>query len=262
MNESEPASPFERTLIHAFELWITPEIERRKTAGLIGETFTLSRAQILFGDEGPPMVRLNEEVKGRLLVQVSRAVKVGEPVREGEITEFKSMELLDSDLDFGHFTIFRQGRAWILAFNFKRNRKYAADLIALAEQFTDVAEFCWSKGFKGPFIDNLFSACELLAKAHLITTVLQRRAKSHGIIASRINMERLLRNVGDKFVDLFNRVRSLRQEARYTPGPAAELSDSKGALEIVRDEIKVLNERYSSKWVADAQASVVRATEG
>ena len=67
---------FERTFHQAFALWINPEIERRKAAGLIGETFSLSTAQVLFGDEGPPIVRLNEEVRGKLLVGVARDVKI------------------------------------------------------------------------------------------------------------------------------------------------------------------------------------------
>jgi hypothetical protein len=258
--EPERSDPtgLERTLDHAFALWITPEIERRKTAGLIGDTFTLSQAQILFGDEGPRMVRLNEEVKGLLLVQTSRAVKAGEPVQAGEIAELKGMELSEGDRDFGHFTIFRRGGGWALLFNFNRNRKYAADLITLAEEYTDAAEVCWSKALRRPFADNLFSACEILAKARLITVYLKKEARTHGYIASGINIQRRFGNVGDEFVDLFNQLTNIRPKARYSPGPAPELNDVSAALKIVRDEIQLLRESYSPKWAAEAQEKIAR----
>jgi hypothetical protein len=238
---------FERTLHQAFALWINPEIERRKAAGLISETFSLGTAQVLFGDEGPPIVRLNEEVRGKLLVKAARDVKQGDLLRAEEIAEFVGMELLDDDRDYGHFTIIYRDGAWYLLFNFLRNRKYAIDLISKAEQFADAAEHCWSKDLKGPFADNLFSACELLAMARLITSVLDKRTKSHGHIAANINSWRKLGNVGDDFVDLFNKFSKIRPKARYSPGPISKLPNGEAALKIVRDEIEHLRRRYSPK---------------
>jgi hypothetical protein len=251
--EAEQPNPFEHTLTQAFRFWITPEIERRRNAGEIDEGFILTAAQVLFGDGGPPTVRLNGEVQGFLQARGVRAVEAGEPVRSEDLAEIVGMELMDGDRDSGHFTIFRQGDAWALTFNFNRNRQYATDLITLGEQFVRTAEFCKSERLEGPYIDNLFSACELLAKAHLITTALDKRARGHRLIANTINRWRSLGNVGDEFVDLFNKVRDLRPRARYAPDSLEVLSNADADLKIARAEIELLRERYSPKWAAEAR---------
>ena len=64
--------------------------------------------------------------------------------------------------------------------------------------------------YRAPFIDNLFNACELLAKARLITIIRMRDVGSHGVIHSTINSWRKLGNVSDEFVDLFNKLSQAR----------------------------------------------------
>jgi hypothetical protein len=252
--EAAGIAGWERTLKDAFELWITPEYERRKTAALIGQNFRLSSAQVLFSDEGAPLVRFNEEVRGVIQVRAARAVNAGDPVLTADIADFVGMELLKEERDYGHFTLIQHHDKWVMLFDFSRNRAHASDLINLAAEFISVAEHCLAAKFPGPFIDNLFSACELLAKARLITVVLRKGSRSHGHIHSRINSWRKLGNVGGEFVDLFNQLSTARggarYQARFLDGVVVESS-----LQIARKEAEVLRARVAPKIAALAAPS-------
>jgi len=239
-------------LKQAFELWITPEFERRKSAGLIGSDFVLQSAQVLFPDDGAPKVRFNEEVKGFLQVRTARAVQKGQPVFADDIADFVGLDLLEEDLNFGHFTLIEHHDNWVILFDFNRNKQHASELVA--EQFTNVAAHCFANGYFGPFIDNLFSACELLAKARLITTVLKRgSAQTHGHIHSTINSWRKLGNVGSEFVDLFNELSRARVPARYT-GQASNAAFDASHVELTRKEIAILRSRFLPKIEAQEAA--------
>jgi hypothetical protein len=54
----------QRTFNHGLELFIHPEIDRIKKAGILPEKFVLSAAQVLFCEKlRKPIIRLNEETK-------------------------------------------------------------------------------------------------------------------------------------------------------------------------------------------------------
>ena len=67
------------------------------------------------------------------------------------------------------------------------------------------------------FVDNLFSATELLAKGHLLLypDEVLMKSKKHTIVSSRFNQERALGNVEPRFAELLNRLQDLRGSARY-----------------------------------------------
>ncbi|HZP73765.1 MAG TPA: hypothetical protein VFA97_10355 [Gaiellaceae bacterium] len=70
------ALEFGETLLEqAFDLWLIPEIERRRALGAIAAEWVLERAQVIFGSEGPPVVRLNSEVRGTAIVMAACAIE-------------------------------------------------------------------------------------------------------------------------------------------------------------------------------------------
>lgn len=153
---------------------------------------------------------------------------------------FVSFDLDEEELDAGHFTLFWTGNGWIATFDFRAGRAKSAAMLKAAGEFLEVARLASTHSHTRPSVDNLFSACELVSKAHLI---LHRnsasQAKSHGPVQSAINAWRRLGNVNDAFVNLFNRVSNTRSPARYDakaevsmPGP----SD----FQVVEDEIQQL----------------------
>lgn len=252
MSSDQPAdasevSGWERTLKQAFELWITPEYERRKAEGKVSGNFRLMTAQVLFSDEGPPIVRFNEEVRGLIQARAARNIAKGDPVTTEDVADYVGMELLKEDRDYGHFTLIQHHEKWVMLFDFSRNKAHASDLVALASQFINVAEYCLKAKYLGPFLDNLFSACELLAKARLVTVILKKSSShSHGHIHSTINSWRRLGNVGDEFVDLFNQLSRARVPARYR-GQFFEEIINHASLQTARKEAENLQGRFAPR---------------
>lgn len=213
----------ERLLAQAFELWFNPEMERRATAGLLGDDFALYAAQVLFPPEGDNRIRLNDEITGVMVVAAHRAVERGEHVTLSDLAGVQRYELDDTDLDCGHLTIIQRGKSWMIDFDFLSGRAKAADILRLADQYHAAAIVCVQRALDGPAVDNLFSACELAAKAELI---LHRssavKAKTHDPLKSAINAWGKLGNIDPAFVSIFNALGQQRADARYNGADAAK----------------------------------------
>jgi HEPN domain-containing protein len=235
----------ERTLMHAFNLWITPEVKRRAAAGQITLPINLRFAQVLFQPGEAPKVRLNKEVRGSMQVKPAKPFKAGDPVYSSDIEAIERFELEPSEADSGHFTVFRQNNQWVMVFDFQTNKGKATDLVRLAQDFLDTAKFAASNGKSGPFIDNLFSCCELLAKARLITSAAEKQLRSHGAIHSQINMWGKLGNVDGKFVELFNELSNARSKARYNAGNEIAVTMGSDAMDCAGAEIELLKARLA-----------------
>jgi uncharacterized protein (UPF0332 family) len=133
--------------------------------------------------------------------------------------QIETSELDLADADAGHFTAVAVNDRWFMSFDFRRNKLTAAMLIQKAEEFCAIAEHALSQQHFAPAIDNLFSACELAAKAQLIThAVVRGDVKKHGPIHSGINFWGKLGNVDREFVEMFNKLFRNRESARYTAG--------------------------------------------
>lgn len=72
-NEERPVwerlKGWDRTFAQMWEIAFGPELERRKTAGLIGNDFHLYMAQLLLPPEEENRVLFNEEVRGTALMR-------------------------------------------------------------------------------------------------------------------------------------------------------------------------------------------------
>jgi hypothetical protein len=87
----------DRTLQHVFELWLTPEVERRRSTGQLPPNFQVWRAQIVFEVDAPVRVRLNDEVRSVMTARATRAITKGEAIGINDFSEVVSIELTDSD---------------------------------------------------------------------------------------------------------------------------------------------------------------------
>ena len=200
----------------ADELWWAPEMERRNRMSTIDDNFTISMAQALFLPNGSVVVRFNHEVRGIANVRASRRIEKGGHVYQSDLDGPESFDLLDEDLDCGHFTMINGTNGWFLTFNFLRSRSLCAKLLGSAKEFSDVAQFSMRHGKSRPAVDTLYSACELVSKAQLIlSSMLDWTAKSHRAIQSEINKWRCHGNINANFVDLFNKLGELRPSCRY-----------------------------------------------
>ncbi|MFT3942171.1 hypothetical protein [Rhodopseudomonas sp. BR0G17] len=234
----------ERMLTEAFRLWITPELERRIATKQSVAPIVLERAQVIFTDSSAPIVRINEEVRISLVVRANRAVEKGDPVYESDLDVVESFELDAAEADAGHFTIISWKGGWRIFFDFQRNKKKASDLVSLADDYLMVAQFALDNLKPAPLIDNLFSCCELLAKARLIVQAAEKKLNSHKAISFGINRWRKSGNVDSGFVDLFNKLSAERSAARYQ-SREIQLGIDQGMLDVASAEADVLRKRLS-----------------
>jgi HEPN domain-containing protein len=231
----------EAVVEQAFDFWIGPEIERRREVGQLPENFELQAAQVIFGmEERSPEVRLNEEVKAVATVVAARAIAKGEAATDADVAEYKEIVLTDQDPDSGHITMVRRQDGWALAFDFRRNAGRMTKHSELAAQFLAAARFARERGFLRVFVDNLFSATELMAKGLLIwlpdRSLLD--SKTHRSIKVRFNALRKHDNVDGRFADLLNRLAQLREPARYLSGEVTLTDGEMDAMLAIAEEMR------------------------
>lgn len=208
-----------RTLLNMFQMVFSPEIRRRLETGQISEDFFLTQAQLLQPVEGGRLIRLNQEVNGVLFIRTDRPVQKGEEVLLKDLEGFETFDLIDEELDCGHYSVFWTGKGWLQPFDFRSGRQKSAEFIERSRQFSSTAGIALSLGHSAAALDNLQTACELLAKARLILMNRDVLAwKSHGPVMSAVNREGRMGNIDDDFVRLFNRLTRDRNKARYKEG--------------------------------------------
>lgn len=209
---------FSRTILHMFQISFAPEIRTRMAENVLDKDFVLVAAQLIQPPGGGQIVRLNEEVRGKVTIRTERNVEKGERIESSDLEHLEIFELMNDEIDCGHFTLLWTVRGFTAIFDFRSGRGKAAKLLQLGSEFLWAAKASLEQGHNGPATDNLFSACELVSKAQLILHQNPAAdAKTHGRIKSAINNWGKLGNVERSFIDLFNKLFNARPNARYNP---------------------------------------------
>lgn len=203
------------------DLFFLPEVRKRQSEGQIEKPYNLAAAQIIFHPTEGQTVRLNDEVKFALdatLLDGSRTQN--HRYNLADIAEIHAFRLTDVDADCGHATLFRRIEGWSLHFNFARYQDTCREYIEAASQFIASARTARDTEAWRVFIDNLFSACELAAKASLLWHADEQfiRKTNHNAISSRFNRYARSGNVPPEVREIFNTLRSSRSAARYIIG--------------------------------------------
>lgn len=206
-----------RLFDQAIELWINPEIEKRKLKGDLEEEIHLTAVQVIMNFDTPNEVRFNSEVKAVLEGVPKREIKAGEEIQIDEaLKKITNVKLTEKDANAGHFTMLLHNGFWHMHFDFRYNSSLCSDYRSAANEFLYSSEICLSKNNMRAFVDNLFSATELIAKATLLMhDQVVYKSKSHGVVHSRYNKHGNLGNVNSDFTKLLNKLASLRAAARY-----------------------------------------------
>ena len=95
------------TLKHVFEIFIEPDVQRRRAEGTITTlAFAIQKAQVIFpGDGSRHTVRLNDEVRAGAIAELLVSKEVGEAVTAKDIN-IKKIILTDAeDQNSGYFTL-------------------------------------------------------------------------------------------------------------------------------------------------------------
>jgi hypothetical protein len=220
----------DRAIRNFFDIWINPEIERRLADGRLAKRFPLVAAQIIFNLDGSfPAVRLNDEVHAVVHgASTAGAFEPGKEYTTNDIARVDGIELTDNDPNAGHVTILILNGKLHCTFDFRYNAARVSELVAVADEFIDTAMAALEKGNLRPFVENLWSAAELLAKAFLMwgsdTKLLT--STGHGYIKAQLNMSGKFGNIERRWVRLLNEMTRLRNPARFLRGPLALTVDA------------------------------------
>jgi hypothetical protein len=235
MDQSERSDiPGDRFLRDLFDIFINPEISRRRAARLLPEAFQLHQAQVIMNVDAPRVIRLNDEVRALMKVKVApgAGVQKGAQVYWDEIDNIEAFQLTEEDPNAGHATIIRVQNQWLVFFDFRYNAQRVAEVLDAADQFMAMCDHALALGHPRPFMENLFAVAELTAKAKLLMFPDEHvvTSKSHSHIRSKINRESKLGNIDAEFVSILNELERTRGTARYVAGKIVATADAMQAM--------------------------------
>jgi hypothetical protein len=268
----QPANPIDGGPLFAdlCRLWIEPEVSRRQSIGEIPSgPFDLRKAQVLLHVDRPAVVRLNEEVRGRLLARLRPDLDraAGDLVLEDDVedvTEFQLDE--EDDRDCAHFTAIRYADSWFVAFDTRYNGGFARDHMLAAHEFLSLAAFGLDSNKVRAVLENLFATVELCTKARLMLLPMPefRDAKKHRRIRAQIQRFGRLNEPESNFAKLLDDLEVARAASRFLRAPmtyslldAEKLFDE--AAEMYEHVRTLLPERVGATLPAPARTSATKA---
>jgi hypothetical protein len=208
-----------RLFEQADELWIRPEVERRRAEGLLDETFAISKAQIIFREGERPEVRLNDEVNAVAKVKTKGPVKKGDFVSLADVEKIVSVSLTDRDPDAGHITLLAGPDGFFIAFDSLQNATKARKTLDVSRQFLATAEWAIRARRPNAAADALFSAAELIARAELMLLPIEghesRQKVDHKVVRRTYRRRTEINWTRTENAELLDRLTRLRGRARY-----------------------------------------------
>jgi hypothetical protein len=208
----------QRSFNQMMELFVTPEINRRKEAGTLPSNFRLWAAQVVFcPDWKRPLIRLNEEAKIQAKAKIKDAVP-GSMISINAIEEIVDLRLPDDEeSQYGHVTILRFKDHWLYTFDFRYNKGLAREHAQVAKQFLELARYARESQFVSPFIDNLFSCVELCARSELLLIPDKKfkQKAAHSTVKSKHNRFLGKLDPNNPFNKMLNELSAIRNNARY-----------------------------------------------
>lgn len=224
-------------------VWITPEIQKRKDAGNLPDTFSLERAQVLFCLGMPPIIRLNEEVDIKIKIKVNKSIQKGEAVFAKDIDEVAEIKNQDDEDDFAFLILIKLSDKWCMAFNFEYDASKSKQFLKLGAEFYSSAENEYGKQRFRQMIEPLSIAAENFAKAriYLIPDRTIRKTKTHGSIKAVVNIHARDGTIKAHQKSAFNKLLELRDPARYDPSFGLTPEKAKELLDAIRSIAEEVN---------------------
>lgn len=223
------------------DIFIIPEIERRREERKIKDGTIISKMQIVFSlDKGKNEIRLNEEVKAIVKGKVNRNIRKGETVYEKDIDYIEGVELTDEDINCGHITLLLFKNSWIVFFDARYNKEKVRNHINASKEFYETAIDSLDKNRIRAFYEAAFASAELSAISVLSTL------PNKEILECRYHKKRLsqfkdwanLGNVKMEFSTTLSKLSELRDSARYLHSDKYKEEDPNKIKDIIRDMIK------------------------
>jgi hypothetical protein len=257
-NAELPPEAWSRTFEQAMDLWVRPEIERRRNLGLIDDVFELSAAQVIMREGKPLEVRLNQEIVVVARMKVATHVRAGDAVNLADVEAVNEILLTDADADAAHLTMINLNGDWSLAFDFRYNATKARRVMEVAHEFLATAEEARKAGRIRAAIDSLFSAVELMATAELLLLPVEGTPRDgrykHQYVQMVVNKRGKsgFMSTSAESATALNQLTNLRHTARYQLEPF-EVPDLAELFE---------HARYKHDWITESLPERVAVDPG
>jgi len=230
----------------AMELWITPEIEKRKEVSRLPSDFKLRGAQIIFSqDRNFNRVRLNEEVKAIVEAKANRDIEAGEKIYESDFDEIKNIGLTDDDPNVAHITLLKLRNQWIISFDARYNKGRVKGYLEASKEFYDSSKDNLENKRLRPFYENMFACFELLTEALLIQFLHKNSLINHNSRLDYITNWAGLGNIDEKFSNTLKRLWKLRGSARYMDSTIFKNEDHKNYLKLSKELYDIVEKSIS-----------------
>lgn len=168
----------------------------------------------------------------------ARDISQGEELDAGDMSEVTSLHprVPDDDAGWIAYARFPDGRA-VFAFDFRRNLGRATVLLARFDEFAAAAELASSQQLRGPAIDLMHAASELLIECLMgrFDQIKKAGRGSHSYRTKWVSREADMGNVPVEFRRLIGRLGTIRGSARYAePSEQYEHADLDALLSDLR----------------------------
>jgi len=239
-----------RIFQQVIDIFVIPEIERRKKMNKLPSDFRLERIQVIFSSRsGRNYVRLNKEVKAIIKVRTNKPIQKGDIVYEKDIDKIESIDLTKGDTNYGHFTLLYIKDSWIVSFDFIYNKEEIRKHIEASNEFYESAKENLKKKRLRPFFENAFASAELFTKSLLLSLPIKEQSKGskHQIKKEFLKNWADLGNVKPSFSTTLSKLYSLRSSARYLVSDDYKKENPEEIILTVEEMIKFSKELIKEK---------------
>jgi HEPN domain-containing protein len=228
----------EKIFQQVMDIFIIPEIERRKKDGRIKENFILRAGQIVLSRDKGNSVRLNEEVKAIAKSIAAKSIKKNQLVFEDDIKNIEKVELIGEDKNYAHITLLLFKNKWLIFTDFRYDMEDSSQHLHASKEFYNSAiENLKNKRLR-PFYENSFAAAELSTKASLMLFVDKKNLNNHENRTKNLEKWAELGNIPKIFSDTLKKLAtSIRYSARYLQGEDFKTEDPNKIITIIKEMI-------------------------
>ncbi len=234
LNQEEIKRAFDQ----AMDIWIKPEIERRKKKGWLKGDFKFSRAQIIFTPKKLPRIKFNKEVVVKAKARAKRKILKGEQVTTSDISSIEEI-IVDCPPNSGHITLIFFLDRWVVAFDSRYNKKKIKEFIKASREFYESAKDNLEKKRLRPFFENCWATAELCSACHFLS--LGQDYGKHDENLENFKKWSELGNVDKKHSDTLNKLNHLRKSARYLYTSEFKKENPEIYLQAIEEMIKDTN---------------------
>ncbi len=232
------------------ELFIKPEIERRKSIGILPNNFVIQKVLVLLTISEKPIIQINEEVEAKAIVRHKPEIqkKVGDEVFLSDIEAIEKILLPKKYQNAGYIFIMSFGDKYGMAFDFLYNKDIRKKQYKRSLDFLESAENALIMNKYSVFIDTLYSATELISRMYLLSSPDEKfiNKSTHKSIQIKMNKHSELNEETKEITCLLNKLSVLRHKARYSNDDfEIDKNDAAAMLKIFKDFINNLPKDFA-----------------